>query len=89
MIPTGPETSCQHWDFYFESTEPNQAEQAYLEWTIDTLIPEDTVLYENVQRGLRSQAYSEGRFVINRDNPELSEHHVHMFQQLVRNALLG
>ena len=88
MIPTGPETSRQHWDFYFESSEPNEKEQAYLAWTIDTLIPEDTVLYENVQRGLRSLSYTEGRFVVNPDNPELSEHHVHMFQQLVRNALV-
>lgn len=89
MIPTGPESSIQRWDFYFENEQPSEREQAYLDWTIDTLIPEDTTLYENVQRGLRSRGYSQGRFVIARDRPEWSEHHVHQFQKLVRDALLA
>ena len=89
MIPTGPETSVQHWDFYFEDPELKPSEQAYLDWTIDTLIPEDTVLYENVQRGLRSKGYTQGRLVVNRDKPEWSEHHVHMFQKMVRDAVVG
>ena len=87
MVPTGPETSLQIWDFYFENEVPGKNEQAALDYTIGTLIPEDTVLYENVQRGLRSRAYGAGRLVINRDRPEWSEHHVHMFQKLVRDAL--
>ena len=87
MAPTGPETSLQRWDFYQQSEELNENEAAYLDWTINTLIPEDTVLYENVQRGLNSRAYSEGRFIINRNRPEWSEHHVHMFQKLVRDAV--
>ncbi|GIT48668.1 MAG: hypothetical protein Ct9H300mP14_05960 [Gammaproteobacteria bacterium] len=84
MIPNpGPESSLQRWEFYFESEQPTESEQAYLDWTINTLIPEDTALYENVQHGLRSQGYSQGRFVINRNRPEWSEHHVHQFQKLV------
>lgn len=89
MIPTSPETSRQHWDFYFESDDLTVNENSYLDWTIDTLIPEDTVLYENVQRGLRSNAYSSGRFVINSDNPELDERHVHMFQKLVCESIIS
>ena len=87
MIPTGPESSLQRWEFYFESEQPTESEQAYLDWTINTLIPEDTALYENVQHGLRSQGYSQGRFVINRNRPEWSEHHVHQFQKLVHDAI--
>lgn len=87
MAPVGPETSLQHWDFYFESPELDRSEEEYLAYTIDTLIPEDTALYENVQRGLRSRGYAQGRFVVNRDRPEWSEHHVHLFQKLVRDAL--
>jgi len=87
MLPTGPETSVQNWDFYFAGDELDESEQGYLDWTIDTLIPEDTVLYENVQRGLRSQAYSAGRFVVNHDRPEWDERHVHMFQKLVRESI--
>ena len=84
IIPTGPETSLQHWDFYFEDTALTDSEKAYLDYTCDVLIPEDTSLYENVQRGLRSRGYDQGRLVINRDKPEWNEHHVHLFQKLVR-----
>ncbi len=87
MVPTGPETSRQYWDFYFEDDSLNESELAYLRYTIDTLIPEDTALYENVQRGLHSRGYSQGRFVVNRHAPELSEHHVHLFQKLVHDTL--
>ncbi len=87
MAPTGPETSLQVWDFYFEDQNLDESEQAYVDYTIETLIPEDSALYENVQRGLRSRGYGEGRFVINYDRPEWSEHHVHLFQKLVRDAV--
>ena len=89
MVPVGPETSVQSWDFYFEDRTPTAAEQQALDYTCDILIPEDTAIYEGVQRGLRSRGYEQGRLVVNRDRPELSEHHVHMFQKLVRDALLG
>ena len=84
-----PTSSLQRWEFYFESEQPDESEQAYIDWTINTLIPEDTALYENVQHGLRSQGYSQGRFVINRNRPEWSEHHVHQFQTLVRDAIMA
>ncbi len=89
MVPKGPELTEQVWDFYFEDAELNEAERAMVDYTCDILIPEDAGLCENVQRGLRSPGYRQGRFVVNRANPELSEHHVHMFQKLVRDAVLG
>jgi carnitine monooxygenase subunit len=89
MIPKAPERTVQRWDFYFEDKTPNQAERAMIDYTVDILIPEDSALCENVQRGLRSRGYEQGRFVVNPGRPELSEHHVHMFQRLVRNAVLG
>lgn len=88
MIPTSPESSIQKWDFYFEDTDLVEAEREYLAYTLDILIPEDSRLYENVQRGVRSKSYQAGRFVINYDQPELSEHHVHKFQKMVREAVL-
>ena len=42
---------------------------------------------ERVQKGLRSRGYSQGRFVVDRDRPEFSEHHVHFFQKMVHDAL--
>ncbi len=88
MIPTGPESSLQRWEFYLESEQPTESEQAYIDWTINTLIPEDTALYESVQHGLRSKGYTQGRFVINRNRPEWSEHHVHQFQKLVHDTIV-
>ena len=87
MVPTGPQTSVQNWDFYFESDELDDSERSYLDWTIGTLIPEDTVLYENVQRGLRSRGYQAGRFVADPNRAEWDERHVHMFHKLVHNEV--
>ena len=89
MVPTGPETSLQCWDFYFENENLDAAEQAYLDYTIKTLIPEDTGLYESVQQGFHSRGYTQGRMVVNRDHPEWSEHHTHMFQKLVHDSITG
>ena len=52
------------------------------------LIVEDVGLCEKVQRGLHSRGYTQGRFVVDRSSPEYSEHHVHFFQKMVRDALL-
>ena len=89
MIPTGAETSLQRWDFYFEDSSPIESERAYLDYTIETLIPEDSRLYESVQLGFHSRGYTQGRLVVNRDVPEWSEHHTHMFQKLVYESLNG
>ena len=89
MIPTGPETSLQRWDFYFEEETLDTVEQAYLDYTIDILIPEDSRLYESVQLGFHSRGYTQGRLVVNRNFPEWSEHHTHMFQKLVHQAING
>ncbi|MYD75373.1 MAG: hypothetical protein F4244_01885 [Gammaproteobacteria bacterium] len=55
----------------------------------DVLQPEDIALCESVQRGLRSKGYNQGRFIIDRDLTELSEHAVHHFQTLVMRAVGG
>ena len=89
MVPTGPETSLQRWDFYFEDKSLDETEQAYLDYTIKTLIPEDSGLYESVQQGFHSRGYTQGRLVVNRDHPEWSEHHTHLFQKLVRDSIIG
>jgi hypothetical protein len=36
---------------------------------------------------LRSRGYTQGRFVVNRDRPEWTEQHVHLFQKLVHEAV--
>ena len=58
-----------------------------MDWFSHTLNVEDIDLCENVQKGLHSLGYHQGRFVVDREHVEYSEHHVHFFQDFVRKAL--
>ncbi|MEM7292302.1 MAG: aromatic ring-hydroxylating dioxygenase subunit alpha [Pseudomonadota bacterium] len=87
ILPTGPETSTVRHDFYFISRDLSPQENEFVNWVTDVLVPEDVGLCENVQRGLRSRGYHQGRFVVDRERVEFSEHHVHFFQNMVRKAL--
>ena len=89
VIPTGPETALERWDFHFLDHTPSGPEQRMIDYIRDTLIPEDVGLCERVQVGLHSKGYRQGRFVVKRDHPEFSEHHVHFFQKFVYDALTG
>ena len=53
----------------------------------EVLVVEDQELCESVQRGLRSRSYNQGRFIHSPDQSGVSEHAVHHFQRLVRDAL--
>ena len=53
----------------------------------EILGPEDTDLCESVQRGLKSRAYNQGKFIADAQRSGLGEHAVHHFHQLVLNAL--
>jgi choline monooxygenase len=87
VMPTGPETTRERWDFYFRSKELRPQEQALIEYCTRTLAPEDIGLCEAVQKGLHSRGYRQGRFVADPEHLEYSEHHVHRFQRFVRNAI--
>ena len=89
IIPTGPETSLIRHDFYFPSHEITPERQEFIDWITNTLFPEDQVLFERVQKGLHSKGYRQGKFVVDRNHPEFSEHHLHFFQRHVCEALMG
>ena len=89
VMPTGPETTRERWDFYFTSREPTELEHRFVDYIKNVLVKEDVGLCEEVQKGLHSLGYRQGRFVVDRAHPEFSEHHVHFFQSMVRQALLG
>ena len=89
ILPTGPETSRVRHDYYFTSREPSEQEQAFMDWFSGTLAVEDIGICERVQKSLHSRGYRQGKFVVDRDHPEFSEHHVHFFQRLVYQALVG
>lgn len=89
ILPTGPETTRERMDFYLLSERPSEQEQQFIDFITGVLVPEDIGLCEEVQKGLHSLGYRQGRFVVDRAHPEFSEHHVHFFQSMVRDALLG
>jgi len=87
MQPTGTERCIEYQDWFCVGGEPSEQLAEAMAYQKDILQPEDIGLCESVQRGLRSNAYNQGRFIIDRDRTELSEHAVHHFQVLVAQAL--
>ena len=89
VLPTGPESTLVRHDYYLLSHDFTEQEEKYMDWFSNVLNVEDISLCENVQKGLHSKGYNQGRFIVNRDHVEYSEHHVHFFQNFVRRALIG
>jgi choline monooxygenase len=87
ILPTGPETARELFDFYFLDAEPDEQERAAVAFFRDVLRPQDVALCESVQRGLRSRAYREGRIVDDAEGSADSERNVHLFHGLVLEAL--
>lgn len=87
MNPTGEETTLEYLDVFTTSAELSQEMQDACRYLDDVLQPEDIGLCESVQRGLKSIGYNQGRFIVDEGRTELSEHGVHHFQRLVRDAL--
>jgi len=87
MIPNGPEGTIEYQDWFVPGGKPSKQLQDAMDYQKDVLQPEDISLCESVQRGLNSKGYNQGRFVIDKERTELSEHAVHHFQELVVKAL--
>ena len=89
FYPDGPEHTCEEFDFFFETTELNEAEQEAVRFIDEVLQPEDIGLVESVQRGMRTPAFERGRYLVDPQGSGLSEHAVHHFHSLVLNAYRG
>jgi carnitine monooxygenase subunit len=87
IIPSGPERTIEHLDWFLPTPEPTKQLKDAMVYMDETLQPEDIALCESVQRGLRSKGYNQGRFVVDNNLSELSEHAVHHFQKMVVDAL--
>ncbi len=87
MNPVGEEKTLEYLDVFTSSPELSEEMKNACQYLDDVLQPEDIGLCESVQRGLKSMGYNQGRFVVDAQRSELSEHGVHHFQQLVREAL--
>ncbi len=86
IIPLGPERTAETYDFFLETSEPNEAELSSIHYLDNVLQPEDIALVESVQRGMRTPAFDAGRIVVDPAGSGLSEHALHHFHGLVLNA---
>jgi choline monooxygenase len=90
MTPTGPETSRLRFGYYGpEGAAVPDLTRAAMHWMNAVLGPEDIRLNEATQKGLRSQGFSRGRYLIGDDNDCRSEHLVRHFHQLCHAAIHG
>lgn len=87
LKPLGPERTLEITDYYFLDKNLSEQEQARIDYANNILTIEDNNLCESVQRGLHSRGYCQGRFIVDRDRTQISEHAVHHFHQLVASAL--
>ncbi len=86
FIPTGPEQTREEFDFYFETPQPTEAEREAIRYIDEVLQREDIGLVESVQRGMRTPAFEQGRYLVDPQRSGQSEHAVHHFHGLVLDA---
>lgn len=86
FIPTGPEETYEEFDFFFETAPPTEGEMEAINYIDSVLQPEDIGLVESVQRGMRTPAFKQGRYLVDPEGSGLSEHGVHHFHGLVLEA---
>ena len=86
FYPVSETETYEVFDFFFESTELNQSEQEAIKFIDDVLQPEDIALVESVQRGMRTPAFEQGRFMVDPKGSGMSEHAVHHFHGLILEA---
>lgn len=87
IMPTGPETTREHFDFFFLDEKPSESEQQAIQYVDTVLQIEDIGLVESVQRGLHSKGYNQGRLMVDGDRSFNSEHGLHHLHTLVLKQL--
>ena len=86
IIPAGPERTLETYDFFLETAEPNADEMEAITYLDTVLQAEDIWLVENIQKGMRTSAFRQGRIVFDPTGSGKSEHAVHHFHGLVLDA---
>ena len=89
IIPTGAEESIIRVGYYVAGDEIPAVTEASMRWMSEELGPEDISLNVTTQKGLRSIGYNQGRYMIDPERSNMSEHLVHHFHTLVYNAIRG
>ncbi|SDM66902.1 choline monooxygenase [Franzmannia pantelleriensis] len=87
MIPLDSERSLLRFGYYSAQQPISEVSRASIAWMNDELGPEDIDLNVTVQQGLHSLGYNQGRYMIDAERSNESEHLVHHFHRLVFRAL--
>lgn len=87
MNPSAPESTIEYQDWFTTGGKLSPQLKGAADYQKNVLQPEDITLCENVQQGLHSKSYNQGRFIVDNGRTELSEHAVHHFQHMVADAL--
>lgn len=88
MIPLGPEKSLLRFGYYVpEDREMPNLTKAAITWMNQELGPEDIQLNVSNQQGLHSYGFDQGRYMIDAEESNLSEHLVRHFHDLCYRAI--
>ena len=86
VIPDRPNRTLETYDFFLESSEPDANEVEAIRYLDEVLQAEDIWLVENIQKGMNTPAFTQGRIVYDPNGSGKSEHAVHHFHGLVLDA---
>lgn len=90
MIPLEPEKSLLRFGYYAPEYRPTpELTKSAINWMNQELGPEDIMLNVSNQKGLHSFGFRHGRYLIDPDHPNQSEHLVHHFHKLCYQAIRG
>jgi carnitine monooxygenase subunit len=88
MIPLGPEKSLLRFGYYAPEGRPvPDLTKAAIRWMNTQLGPEDIELNVTNQKGVHSFGFQHGRYLIDPEKPNQSEHLVHHFHKLCYQAI--
>ena len=83
FYPVSETETYEVFDFFLETSQPNDDEIEAIDFIDRVLQPEDIGLVESVQRGMRTPAFEQGRYLVDPKGSGLSEHAVHHFHSLL------
>jgi choline monooxygenase len=86
IVPAGPDRTFETYDFFLETPEADEIELAAIKYLDTVLQVEDIALVENVQKGMSTPAFQQGRIVFDPKGSGKSEHALHHFHGLVLDA---
>lgn len=87
IIPLEAEKTLLRFGYYVPDRPETRVTAACREWMNEGLGPEDIELNISVQQGLKSFGFDQGRYMIDPERSNESEHAVHHFHTLVYEAL--